>query len=308
MATGRAYIDIPMFQASAPGLFLAPFLGGNALLASPVSVGATSLTVNSGSGFQNGQILYLLDGPNSESILLTSSNGVSGNTLTVVSPGLAYAHSAGISVSSGGTAGALGQKILEASGWIENHCNQGTLTDRSLFSTTRAEKLRMPSMRAALDRASALNVAPLYFPVTAVSAVAVEFSPGVVINLDPTQVEISAEQKSFVVALLYLTNIPNQTPWTANYYLRRATQSWASFTYTAGLTWGNLPWDMVHAASLVVRDKVAQIENPTGAAMLRQEGVEVTQRLRGRDVESTADSIFMVQAKEALEPYTNKLM
>lgn len=299
------YLDVPGFLASQPSLATATLLGGNTTLASASLVGATSLSVGNTSGFQSGQLIYILDGPNTELVLAATPAYTSASALLLASPGCAYAHSAGASVSSGGSAGALGDTLLAASSWVEEYCGQGHPGSRSLYSATHTENLPMPTTRAFIDRAYGLLVRPSWFPVTTISAVAIAQSPTMTAAFDATQAMIDPSGQSVTIPQLYPL-VGGQPSLASFTYYNRGSPQWASITYAAGFPVGvgQLPWQFLRAVSFVAREFLAYARNPTGAAMIRQGDVQLMQRLRGSGgKETSADTIFMVQARQLLQPY-----
>jgi hypothetical protein len=311
----NCYLDVPGFLASQPALPLSDVLTGNSVLAAAVLAGATALTVQSavgyggGVGFQAGFPVYILDGPNTEVVQVLSVSGVTltlgANETNTGTTGCAFPHAAGVSVSSGGPLGALGDTLLAASSWAEEFCQQGSPTDRGFFSTSRTEKLPMPSTRAYVDRDFGLVLRPHWYPVTAVTAISIEFSPGTGTTFDPTQAE-------FDTSGLYV-KVPQLTPVSGGYptlggftFYNRGATMWASLTYTAGFAQQAVPWNFRRAVSFAAREYLAYAQNPTGAAEVRQGDVMIMARMRGSaGKESSADSVFMTQAKTLLQPYVN---
>jgi len=306
MATPQlnCYLDVPGFLASQPAQSLASILGGNTTLTASVLLGATSLPVGTTAGFQAGTLVYLLDGPNTEIVFAATPPYTTSGTLLLTAPGCAYAHGPNVSVSSGGTMGALGDTLLAASSWVEEYCQQGSPQARGFFATSRTEKLTMPTTRAYIDRAYGLMLRPHWFPVTAVSAVSIEASPGVGVSFDPTQAEFDTGGMSIAVpqlAPLPPGGYPNLGAFT---FYPRGAQMWANLTYTAGFPVGQLPWNFLRAVSFVAREYLAYARNPTGAAIIRQGDVMLVQRLKGSGgKETSGDTIFMVQARQLLQPY-----
>ncbi|MBF6588938.1 MAG: hypothetical protein IVW57_00220 [Ktedonobacterales bacterium] len=317
MATLNCYLDVPGFLASQPALPLAGLLGGNSTLSQACAAGATSLTVVSAGGaagtpgFQPGTACYLLDGPWSEVVQITAVNTTAG-VLTLGAnltagggtTGAFYAHATGVSVSSGGTLGALGDTLLAASSWAEEYCQQGSPQDRGLFATVRTEKLIMPSTRAYIDRGYGLVLRPHWYPVTALSAVAIEYAPGAAsTTFTPTMAEFDTSGM--------LIKVPRLAPVTGGYpslggfaIYNRGADAWASITYTAGFAPDAVPWRFRRAVSFAARELLAYAQNPTGAALVRQGDVQIMARLRGSGgKESSADTVFLTQAKAFLEPY-----
>lgn len=301
-ATSGAYIDIPTLLAMGLGLDISGLVGLNTVLSSPAIIGATTLNVVSSGGLLPNQPVYILDGSTSEIVFAASSNPTpTESSITIQAPGLTYTHSANVSISSPGPSGNLAQVILMASGWIENECKQGTaLLGRSLFSASRTERLRMPSTRAYITTAGALEVRPHFFPVTAVSSVAVETAPGSSDTISASQLELDATGRlvTFPVTQTSSTSIIWGPP------VNRRTQAWCVVTYTAGLTAGALPWDFQQAVGFAVQEFAgAYPQNPTGAVSIRQESVEVVQRLAGGQGMQSVNGIFLAQACEMLRNY-----
>lgn len=312
MAARNCYVDVAAFVASNPVLPVAQLLGGNTKLAANAAIGATSLTVTSSAGFTASQLVYILDGPNSELVFAAATNPTpNGTTLTIGNntsggTGCQFAHNAGVSISSGGVAGDLGDTLLAASAWAENYCNVGSPSDRGFFSVSRSETIQMPSSRAYVDRAYGLTLRPSWFPVTAIASVAIESSPGVsVVGYDPTQAEFDTTGQRLVFPMLTPLSVPSPGyPTLTGWYISRSAPMWARITYTAGFPQDSMPYDFTHAVALIARELVSYTMNPTGAAMTRVEDVQVMQRLRGSgNKESSADGIFMAQAKALLTPY-----
>jgi hypothetical protein len=78
-------------------------------------------------------------------------------------------------------------------------------------------------------------------------------------------------------------------------------------TYTAGYAQAAMPQDIQYAAALATQEWLGYAQNPTGAAQLRQGGVEIMQRLKGSGgKESSVDSILLSQAKVILLPYQRR--
>ncbi|HEU5437758.1 MAG TPA: hypothetical protein VFU88_00600 [Ktedonobacterales bacterium] len=295
-----AYIDVPAYLRAATNLETASLLGLNTALGeSGAAVGATTLVVGASAGWAAGP-LWLLDGPYSETVQVTGS--ADGTHLTLAAPGTTFVHAAGVSASQAGTAGALAEVMLRASAWIEGYCRQGTLdTDRSLFAVSRSERWGLPSGRALLDRDDTLVIRPGHFPVSSVSALRLEQGQGQTLSLDATQVEIvSGGRLVEVPSLLSAAPGPGQVLALEAGGLSRTRRQWVTLTYTGGLPVGAVPYDVQQACVWVTSELLAERRNPTGAAALRQGKFELQARLRG---DAGGDSILLMQAKAALEPF-----
>jgi hypothetical protein len=302
MSAFSAYLDVPGYLRSAANQETASLLGLNTTTGASQPAGTTSLAVASSTGWAAGPA-WLLDGPSSEMVQVTGS--ADGTHLTLAAPGAALAHGAGVSISQGGTAGALAEIILRASAWIEGYCQQGSpATDRSLYAATRTERWSMPTSRAYLDRDGVLFVRSGHFPITSVSALSVEFGQGQSLSFDVTQVELASGGR--LVQLPYLlaaSPAPGQQLLLESRGLSRARRQWAVITYAAGLTAGAPPYDVQLACAWIVGDLLALRQNPTGAAELRLGKKALVAHQRG---DPSCDSLLMRRAKDALEPYKER--
>jgi hypothetical protein len=302
-AAFSAYLDVPGYLRSAANQETASLLGLNtATTGASQPAGTTALAVASSSGWAPGPA-WLLDGPSSEAVQVTGSSD--GTHLTLAAPGTALSHAAGVSVSQGGTAGALAEIILRASAWIEGYCRQGSAaTDRSLYAATRTERWSMPTSSAYLDRDGVLVVRPGHFPITSVSALSIEFGQGQSLNFDISQAELASSGR--LVQLPYLlaaSPAPGQQLLLETRGLSRARRQWAVITYVAGLPVGALPYDVQLACAWIIGDLLALRQNPGGAPELRLGKKVLVAHQRG---DPSADSLLMRRAKDALEPYKER--
>ncbi len=306
-----AYLDVPAYLGAATNLETASLLGLNTTLVggSTLAAGATSLPVASSTVWAAGP-LWLLDGPSSEVCQVTGS--ADGTHLTLAAPGTRFAHAPGVSVSQGGASGSLAAAILRASAWIGNYCRQGSgATDRSLFAAARNERWGMPSLRAYLDGDGVLVIRPGHFPIQSIASVAVDLGQGQTVSFDATQAGLSSNGRLVEIPyLLWSAPSPGQLLVLESGGLSRSRRQWATLTYTAGLTPGAVPYDIqlacvwvtsVWVTSVwVTSELLAERRNPTGAATVRQGKFQLDARLRG---DTSGDSILLLQAKRALDPY-----
>ncbi len=296
-----AYLDVPAFLRAAVNLETASLLGLNTTVGGggATVAGAITLPVVASAGWAAGP-LWLLDGPSSEVVQVTGAPDAT--HLTLAAPGTRYAHAPGVSASQGGSGGALADVVLRASAWIEGYCQHGAdPTDRSLFALSRSERWGMPSARASLDRDGVLVVRPGHFPVQSVAAVAVELGQGQSLALDATQVELPASGRVVEVPYLLGAGVTAGLPFLLQATgLSRARRQWVTLTYTGGLTPGALPYDVQLACVWVTSALLAERRNPTGAARVHTGKFELEARLRG---DTSGDSILLLQAKRALDPY-----
>ncbi|MFI5271598.1 MAG: hypothetical protein ACHQ4H_01025 [Ktedonobacterales bacterium] len=300
-----AYIDVLTYLRAATNHETASLLSLNTTLSGAgVAADATTLTVAASTGW-SAAALWLLDGPYSETVQVTGA--ADGTHLTLAAPGTRFAHAAGISASQAGTTGALAESILRASAWIEGYCSQGTLaSDRSLFAVTRSERWSMPGTRAALDRDGVLVIRPGHWPVQAVTAVAVDLGGGQTLSFDATQAELASGGRLIEVPyLLSVAPAPGQVLVIESAGLSRARRQWATLTYSGGLSLGAVPYDVQQACIWLTSELLAERRNPYGAATVRQGKFELQARLRG---DPSGDSILVIQAKAALEPFHERGM
>jgi hypothetical protein len=300
-----AYIDVPAYLRAATNLETASLLGLNTTVGGSgvTVVGATTLPVAASAGWAPG-LLWLLDGPYSEMVMVTAAPD--GMHLTLAAPGTQWPHAPGASASQGGSAGALAEIILAASGWIENYCQQGaSAADRSLYAVSRAERWGLPSTRALFDRDGVLALRPGHFPVQSVSALSVESAPGQSLALDVTQIEVASSGRLIEASSpVAVGGLPGQPYLWENGGVSRSARQWVAVTYLGGLMVGAVPYDLRQACVWLVSDLLGQRRNPTGAAMVRMGRFELQARPRG---DTSGESILMTQAKAALEPYRERL-
>jgi hypothetical protein len=304
MATFSVYVDVPdvlnnamlNVQGVTPGDTSA-LVGGNSTLSSGVSLGAVSLPLVSGLGFTGPFTAWILDGQNSESV---AGCTITTNTITVPSPGVAFGHGSGVSVSSAGTAGCLASVIARASALVESICGQGgdATPDRSLFRKSRTEILRGPnSFRAAFDSDNALKLRPYHFPIISVTSVSVQMGAMVSSALDLTYLQVPDGQH--VLTIPYARYMPAAVTY------RRDLGFVATLAYTAGpaggLTLDTVPMDIRDATYLLILDIFARRQNPQGASSMTRGNVTFEARLRG---DKSGKSINRMDAEDLLQNYT----
>ena len=283
-----AYLDIGEYLRAATNQETASLVGLNTTLTAGVVAGATALAVVASAGWAPGP-LWLLDGPYSETVQVTTAPD--GVTLTLAAPGLTQPHSAGVSASQAGTAGALGEIILRASAWAENYCRQGAPGSRSLFALPRVERWSLPSARAWREPDGGLTVRPSRFPTQTISSLTVETSPGSSVALDVTQLELTASGALIEAPAAALAAIIAPAS---------SARAWVTLGYTGGVTPGAVPGELRQALVWIVSDLLAQRRNPSGAASVRMGRFELQARPRE---DPTGDSLLLLHAKAALQPW-----
>lgn len=310
MALQNAYLDIPTFRYLAIGANTVGLTEGESLTTILATAGTSSLTLASNQGFQPNSPVWILDGPNSEIVLTSSSPQGSNGVLNLSTPTLAQ-HGVGVSVSSAGARGCLAQIILQASGWIEGYCQQGTVSDRGFFQKSRTQLVKMPTTRAFLDPDYMLTWRPIWLPVQSISSMSFVFGNGVENAIDVSQVIFEENARTIYVPEV---NPNGQQVLVKGWQLfqppmRRGDPGFLKIIHISGFAPGSVPNDFLLACSWVVQELLAYAYNPTGAADIRQGSMAITQRLRGTgNRESSADSIFMTQAKTTLQPYRQQFV
>lgn len=301
-----AYIDVPAFLRAPANQETASLLGMNTTLGSSQPAGTTNLQVASSTSWAAG-LAWILDGPTSEVVTITGS--ADGTHVTLAAPGTAFAHNgganAGVSISQAGSKGSLAEIILRASAWIENYCQQGTASgDRSLYALSRTERFGMPTVRAYIDSDTVLTVMPGHFPVQSVSAISIELGYGVSVSLDASQIEQpSAGRLVQVPYLLATAPAPGQQVLLASRGLSRSRTQWTVITYTGGFNVGAVPYDIQQATIWVTAELLSQRLNPAGVAEATLGKRNTIFRQRG---DMSGDSILLLQAKHALQPYKHE--
>lgn len=287
----------------------ASLVGGHSTLGSACVAGATSLAAVSGAGagFAGTFQLWILDGPNSEAI---AGCTVSTNTITVPSPGTTYAHAAGVSLSSPGTAGTLAAIIRSASADVDTFCKQGPDggSERTLWQKSRTETLSGPSsQRLAIDRDGTLKLHPYRFPVASVASLTLQVGAQTASTIDLTYLVLADNAELIRIPSAQTLGTP---PPTTNWMLSRFPRSvglYATLTYTAGPIVGStldgVPGDIREATTMLVMDRLGFRQNPSGAAMVRRGDTTIEARLRG---DTSGKSILRMYAEEKLGPYQRR--
>ena len=306
MTTGlglSAYIDVPTFLRAPANQETASLLGLNTTLGGASQpAGTTALQVASSTSWAAG-LAWILDGPTSEVVSITGS--ADGTHVTLAAPGTVFAHGAGVSISQAGSKGSLAEIILRASAWIENYCQQGSAaTDRSLFALSRTERFGMPTVRAYITSDTVLTVMPGHFPVQSVSALSIELGYGISVALDVSQAEQPSAGR--LVQIPYLLAAPaqvGQQVLLASRGLSRSRTQWSVITYIGGINAGAVPYDVQQAAVWVTAELLSQRLNPAGVAEATLGKRQTIFRQRG---DMSGDSILLLQAKHALQPYKHE--
>lgn len=306
MTTGlglSAYIDVPTYLRAPANQETASLLGMNTTSTGSQAAGVTNFAVTSSTSWVAGPA-WILDGPTSEVVTITGS--ADGTHVTLAAPGCAFAHTAGASISQGGSRGSLAEIILRASAWIENYCQQGTAGgDRSLFALSRTERWGMPSTRAWVDRDFVVSVRPGHFPVQSLASLSIELGQGSSLAIDVSQLELATVGRLIEIPyLLQTTPTVGQQLLLETRGLSRARRQWAVLTYTGGITVGQVPYDIQQAAIWVTSDMLSQRANPTGAAEVALGKRTHVFRQRG---DTVGDSILLLRAHDALQPYKAEL-
>lgn len=308
MATFSVYTDVEDVLSNATmQVETASIVGGRTTLATSCLAGATSLAAVSGTTFSGTFTLWILDGPNSESI---PGCTVSTNTITVPAPGTAYAHAAGVSLSSAGVAGCLASIIRAASADVDTFCQQGPDggSDRTLWQKSRTETLRGPSsQRLALDRDGTLLLHPYRFPIASVASVTLQVGAQTASTIDLTYLILADnEQLVRIPSAQVVGTPPPSANWTL-YQFPRNVGMYAVLTYIGGpivgTTLDGVPSDIREATFYFVMDRLGFRQNPSGAASVTRGDFTLEARLRG---DTSGKSILRMNAEDKLMPYQRR--
>jgi|SRR5579875_615429 hypothetical protein len=295
----NTYIDPFAYLRAAPGLDTATVIGNLCRVSTNVSAGATSISLSTPLVSQLNQYdqVYIFDGANSEIVTVTAQANALTSTITVSAT--IFAHSAGTPICSDGIKGSLASMIWNASADLEAYCRQPLL--QASYSN---EMLPLRSMRAAVTRDYTLMLRPKRFPVTAISAATLVLTETTV-NLDVSKADIDADAQ--VVQFLDMTSTggASGTPFWGIFSppARQTTPGYVQITYSAGYTYGALPYDVRQAAIWLTSDLLADRRNPTGAAEVGLGKSRVVTRLRG---DTSGLSLLALRAYRNLEPYRQK--
>lgn len=310
MTTFATYCDVQDFIGNWPTNIETPSLVGinSILTGGPYAIGVTSITVNSATGVNgtpstsNPMQCWILDGLNSEIVQITA---ISSNTLTLASPGLVAAHSAGASVSTAGTAGCLARVIASASRSMDTFCRQGPAgtLDRTLYAVSRTETYRSPSMRCHTTVDATFVLMPYHFPVQSVTSISMQMgtTSGNTMNLAALVLPQGARTIE-VPVVSFVGGIIGQLP--ANTVALRNTEMWATLVYSGGPINGTsltaVPDDIRQACYLYTQHWLSYRQNPIGAAEYGLGDFHFSARLRG---DKGNKSLLAQDADELLRPY-----
>lgn len=311
MSTFSSYIDLATFVSNAAhNVEVGSLIGGNTVLTGgPYAIGATSVTVNSATGFgtptaNSPTEAWIFDGLNGEIVEITN---VSGSTLAIPA-GLAAAHTSGTNIASAGSMGSLADLIVQASREVDNICCQGPdgALERSLYAIARSEIYESPYFGAEFSVDNALHIHPYHFPVTSVASVTVQVGAMTPIGLSLTNMYLSNGGRQVVLpwAQLATTSSP--------YYLRtpfsRNAEIAVTLTYTAGPIAGSslssVPSDIQRATMLLTSDLLAVRKNPVGAANVHRGDESYEFELRG---DFSGHSLLYKNAENRLRIYTRRV-
>ncbi len=301
-----AYISWINYSALPRGLVLSALIGNSLRLSNATNPFAVALPVTPAltTPLNPFDSITIYDGLSTETVqvgLVGASIGAT--SIPLLGAGCQFAHAQYTPCSSPGTLGDMGQGILEASRWLED------ITHQSLFQTTYTnEILAMPSMRASIGNQSNLRFRPMHYPVTALSALSIQWGgTSTALSYDPTQATIDGQQRTVsVTSLIQLPggSGPPTSPWPGQPFDRSA-EAIVTISYTAGYAASAMPYAVSRACALLCNEVLAGLqENPIGSDSIKQGDRMVTFTLRG---DLSGDSLLVKQATKLLMPYTMQI-
>ena len=245
------------------------------------SAGATSLTLSSGTNAQTG-FARILDGASSELVYGT----LSGATLTITAPGLAFAH-------------ATLTPILT-----------GVAGDRNLYAQPRSETYTLGTMTNHVDSDGTLVLHPYHFPVISASTIVLQLGTYTGNAVSFTGLVYPNDGRMIMIPYVSWANTNAAFQWVPNVRLRDP-NLWVQMTYTAGpipLAVGSTPQlalvpdDIKRATYLYALSVLSSARaNPLGLASSRQGDVQRQFELRG--MTGGESNLNIKEANEVLAPY-----
>ena len=294
------YLDCFQYNRNPTGLVTSGYSSNQFRFAAQQSAGLARITLPSTAivtPLNAYDQLYIFDGANSE-IVQVSQPVPAGQLFALLVSPLQFTHLAGTPVCADGPLGSLAQQIFTASAWVEDICHQ------SLWNTAyTGEVLSMPTMRAALDNQGGMAFRPLHFPVTALSAFAIQpTNAASSVSYDPTEATIDGLKRIVSVPVLkpLSSGTQNQVDSRA-FSLTRSTKAILTASYTAG--WTALPFPIQRACSLLVNQCFVELSNPYGTDQNQEGKRNITYTLRG---DPSGESLLVKQATELLKLYSIK--
>lgn len=294
----NTYISVYDYLRAGTGQDTATVLGNVARLNNSVSAGATSLPLTAATtvALNAYDQITIFDGANSEQVSVTAATPQGATSIPVSA--LSFAHAAGTPLCSDGAQGSLAEMIVNASAQLETYCRQSLL--QAAYSN---EELPLRTTRAAVTRDYRLLLRPKHFPVSAVSGAALQINGMTTVALSTSYAQLDADAQ-----LITFTQMSSSTG-TATFWGAFAppafptTPGFVSLSYTAGFASSALPYDVKQACIWLTSDLLSDRQNPTGAAEIKLGNMQLVTRLRG---ETSGDSVLVIRAKKALDPYRQK--
>lgn len=295
----NTYISIYDYLRAGTGQDTATVLGNVSRIASPgISAGATSISLTTPTTVALNAFdpITIFDGANSEQVTVSTTTGAGASSLPVSAT--QYAHVAGTPLCSDGVQGSLAEMIVNASAQLETYCRQPLLQ-----ATYSNEELPLRTMRAAVTRDYRMLLRPKRFPVQSVSAATLQINGMTTVTLSTSYAQLDADAQ-----LVTFTQMSSSTGTTTFWGVFAppvfpTTPGFVSLSYTAGFAYAALPYDIKQACIWLVSDLLSDRQNPTGAAEIKLGNMQLVTRLRG---ETSGDSVLVIRAKKALDPYKQK--
>ncbi len=251
-------------------------------LAGSYAAGATSLTLSSGTNATTGYG-RILDGTSSELINVTN---VSGSTITLAAPGLAYAHASLTTIQT------------------------GVAQDRNLYAQPRAETYTLATMLNHVDSDGTLVLHPYHFPILASSTILLQLGSLAGNAVSFTGLVYPDGGRMLMIPYVSWANSTPTYQWISNPSLRDP-NLWVQMTYNAGpipLAVGNTPQlalvadDLKRATYLYAMATLGLVRsNPLGVAMKRQGDTMYSFELKGNQKQQA--NMLIKDAEDILQPY-----
>lgn len=285
MATFSTYTDPFVYRRATTGQETDSLVGNLARLSTDISFGATSLPVPATTvALSIDDPITIFDGPNSEIVTVTASTGIGASSIPVTAT--LSAHIAKTVICSDGIDGSLSEMIAQGSSWVE------TITQQPRWLTAYTETLQAPSMRASVDRNTAINLRPRRFPIGSITALSYQTDPTNVVPLNTSYAIINSEIQTISVPSVTVTNT-NQG-YQQSIPISRTVPIWIQLSYTAGYAPSALPGYITTATNYLTSALLADRYNNGGYAQTTQGKTTLVAELRG---DLTGKSILIKRAE-----------
>jgi hypothetical protein len=294
-----SYISWLEYTDAPEGLEFSTLLGNGMRLSVAGNAGDTTLAVTPPTSVDLHQFdkVTLYDGLSSEVVTVAADALSPVTSITLLVPGLQFAHAQYTPCSSKGILGDLGGEILKASAMLEN------ITKQSLWSTTQTETLRMPSMRASIDNQQILTFRTKQYPIVTINTMFIGPNLSTLQQYDQSQCIIDANELVTVPQLI-ASGSGSSTYSLVQQKVSRKQNAYLQVNYTAGYTTATLPSDVKDAAVLLTNALLARRDNPAGMDQVTEGGGSIVATLRG---DQSGESLLIKGARSILSNYALRM-